>query len=320
MTQITKDINIVVKELNKGEVVAIPTETVYGLAANIFDETAVKKIFEIKNRPSNNPLIVHLKSAHQLKDVATEIPSLAKKLAKHFWPGPLTLVLKKQPFISDWITAGKNTVAVRVPNHSLTLEVLDNLDYPLAAPSANPFGSISPTNARHVFDYFQNKLDTILDGGSCLNGIESTIIGFEEEQAVLYRHGAIAMEEIEKIVGPVKIITKDTIAPSAPGMFTKHYAPKTKSLLVDDLEKALESIDSNKIGVLQFQDSIQSSRPIAKYTLSLKGDFKEASKNLYAYLHELDSLNLDFIVIEKLPNIDLGKSINDRLTRAVAEL
>ena len=320
MTVITKDISFAIHTLNEGKVVAIPTETVYGLAANIFDESAVKKIFEIKNRPNNNPLIVHLKSAEQLKEVAKDIPPLAAQLASHFWPGALTLVLKKQDCISNWVTSNKNTVAIRVPNHPLTLELLRNLDFPLAAPSANPFGSISPTNALHVYDYFQNDIDVILDGGNCKNGIESTIIGFEEEQPILYRYGAIPIEEIEKIIGPIKVHTKDNSAPSAPGMFTKHYAPKTKSFLVEDIEKELESIQSKKIGVLQFQNKLESPRPFVQYILSPTGDFKEASKNLYSYLHELDALGLDVLLIEKLPNIHLGKSINDRLTRAVAEL
>lgn len=320
MTVITKDISFAIHTLNEGKVVAIPTETVYGLAANIFDESAVKKIFEIKNRPNNNPLIVHLKSAEQLKEVAKDIPPLAAQLASHFWPGALTLVLKKQDCISNWVTSNKNTVAIRVPNHPLTLELLRNLDFPLAAPSANPFGSISPTKALHVYDYFQNDIDVILDGGNCKNGIESTIIGFEEEQPILYRYGAIPIEEIEKIIGPIKVHTKDNSAPSAPGMFTKHYAPKTKSFLVEDIEKELESIQSKKIGVLQFQNKLESPRPFVQYILSPTGDFKEASKNLYSYLHELDALGLDVLLIEKLPNIHLGKSINDRLTRAVAEL
>ncbi len=320
MTVITKDISFAIHTLNEGKVVAIPTETVYGLAANIFDESAVKKIFEIKNRPNNNPLIVHLKSAEQLKEVAKDIPPLAAQLASHFWPGALTLVLKKQDCISNWVTSNKNTVAIRVPNHPLTLELLRNLDFPLAAPSANPFGSISPTNALHVYDYFQNDIDVILDGGNCKNGIESTIIGFEEEQPILYRYGAIPIEEIAKIIGPIKVHTKDNSAPSAPGMFTKHYAPKTKSFLVEDIEKELESIQFKKIGVLQFQNKLESPRPFVQYILSPTGDFKEASKNLYSYLHELDALGLDVLLIEKLPNIHLGKSINDRLTRAVAEL
>ena len=319
MTLITKDIQKAVAALNKGQVIAIPTETVYGLAANIYDDNAVNSIFEIKKRPNNNPLIVHIKSIDQLASVAREVPPIAEKLASHFWPGPLTLVLKKQKTISNLISSGKDSVAVRVPNHKVTLNLLENLNYPLAAPSANPFGSISPTNTNHVFQYFNDQIDIILEGGSCSNGIESTIIGFDNNEAILYRHGSIAIEEIEKITGPLTIVTKDNTAPSAPGMFTRHYAPSTKSFLVDDCRKELESFGTEKIGVLQFQHKIETDRPITQYVLSPTGDFLEASKNLYAYLHEMDSLQLDILLIEKLPNINLGKSINDRLNRAVAE-
>lgn len=320
MTEIINDIQKAINALNNGKVIAIPTETVYGLAANIYDENAINLIYSIKGRPNNNPLIVHIKSIDQLNNVATEIPPIAKKLAQHFWPGPLTLVLKKQKSISNIISSGKNTVAVRVPNHPIVLNLLHNLDYPLAAPSANPFGSISPTNSNHVFQYFENKIDLILEGGNCVNGIESTIIGFENNDAVLYRHGSIAIEEIEKITGSLKIITKDNNAPNAPGMFSKHYAPKTKSFLVEDINHSIQTFGTEKIGVLVFRQKVANSKPIIQYILSESGDFKEASKNLYSYLHELDSLNLDVILIEKLPNINLGKSINDRLNRAVAEI
>jgi L-threonylcarbamoyladenylate synthase len=320
MTLITNDIQKAISTLNEGKVIAIPTETVYGLAANIYDENAVNSIFKIKQRPNNNPLIVHIKSIEQLKEVACEIPPIAVKLAQHFWPGALTLVLKKQKSILDVISSGKETVAVRVPNHLVTLDLLNNLNYPLAAPSANPFGSISPTSSEHVFHYFENKIDVILEGGNCLKGIESTIIGFDNDEAVLYRHGAISIEEIESITGKLKVVTKDDVAPNAPGMFTRHYAPKTKSFLVEDINKELEVFGSEKIGVLKFQHKIESLQPIVQYILSPKGDFKEASKNLYAYLHEIDSLNLDVLLIEKLPDFGLGKSINDRLNRAVAEL
>jgi L-threonylcarbamoyladenylate synthase len=320
MTLITNDIQKAISTLNEGKVIAIPTETVYGLAANIYDENAVNSIFKIKQRPNNNPLIVHIKSIEQLIEVACEIPPIAVKLAQHFWPGALTLVLKKQKSILDVISSGKETVAVRVPNHLVTLDLLNNLNYPLAAPSANPFGSISPTSSEHVFHYFENKIDVILEGGNCLNGIESTIIGFDNDEAVLYRHGAISIEEIESITGKLKVVTKDDVAPNAPGMFTRHYAPKTKSFLVEDINKELEVFGSEKIGVLKFQHKIESLQPIVQYILSPKGDFKEASKNLYAYLHEIDSLNLDVLLIEKLPDFGLGKSINDRLNRAVAEL
>ena len=175
-------INAAVKALENNEIVAIPTETVYGLAGNAYSETAVEKIFALKNRPHFNPLIVHIKSAAVLTSVAKNIPLVALQLADAFWPGPLTLVLEKQEHIPDIVTGGKNTVGVRVPNHPIALELLEQLDFPLAAPSANPFGSISPTTAKHVADYFTDTLTIILDGGSCDKGIESTIIGFENGQ------------------------------------------------------------------------------------------------------------------------------------------
>ena len=197
---LTTDINKAKEALQTNELIAIPTETVYGLAGNAYDETALKKIFELKKRPFYNPLIVHLKSASCMYDVATDIPENALKLAEKFWPGPITLVLKKQAHISDLITAGKDTVAVRVPNHPVALALLEKLEFPLAAPSANPFGSISPTTAAHVLNYFGDNLNVILDGGECANGLESTIVGFENNQVILYRHGSISVDEIEKIV------------------------------------------------------------------------------------------------------------------------
>ena len=160
---ITKNIDKAITLLNQENIIAIPTETVYGLAGNIFSEIALKKIFELKKRPFNNPLIVHVKSIDQIQKIASEIPEIAFKLVEKFWPGPLTLVLKKQPHISDLVTANKDTVAIRMPNHKRTLELLQKLDFPLAAPSANPFGSISPTSSKHVLDYFNDKLELILE-------------------------------------------------------------------------------------------------------------------------------------------------------------
>ncbi len=320
MTVVTKNIQKVAKELNDGHVVAIPTETVYGLAASIYNENAIEAIFKIKERPNNNPLIVHIKSIDQLTDVAIDIPESALKLANHFWPGPLTLILKKQDKISNLITAGKNTVAVRVPDHPITHELLKHIDYPIAAPSANPFGSISPTCSKHVLDYFNNKINLILEGGICTKGIESTIIGFQNETPVLFRHGALPINRIEKIIGPIKIKTNNNHTPDAPGMFSKHYAPKTKSYLVDNVTEQLKLINSKKIGILNFKNAIQIDKNNIQYILSPTGNYDEAAKNLYNYLHKLDKSNLDLILIEKLPNVNLGKSINDRLLRAVAEL
>lgn len=313
---ITKDINRVIELLNDQNIVSIPTETVYGLAGNAFSDKAIERIFKLKNRPLFNPLIVHLKSIEQLSQVATDIPAKAMALAQQFWPGPLTLVLKKQSHISNLITAGKNTVAVRVPNHPLTLELLNKLNFPLAAPSANPFGCISPTKAIHVFNYFENELDAILDGGDCDSGIESTIIGFEEEKPILYRLGSISLEEIENAIGEVYSNSHKDKEIKSPGMLSSHYAPRTTTFLTDDIKKTAELHAHKKLGFLLFQQKLESTTNVEVEVLSSSGDFREAARNLYSALHRLDNKNLDLIIAEKLPNHGLGRSINDRLIRA----
>jgi L-threonylcarbamoyladenylate synthase len=313
---ITTHIVDVAAVLKKEDIVAIPTETVYGLAGNIFSEKAIKKIFALKNRPLFNPLIVHIKSIASLSEVAMDIPEVALTLTKAFWPGPLTLVLKKQPHIPDLITAGKPTVAVRMPNHKTALSLLNMLDFPLAAPSANPFGSISPTTAQHVEEYFKDRLQLVLDGGPCERGVESTIIGFDDDGAVLYRYGSISMEEIENVIGKIKIITKNNSSPNAPGMLLKHYAPKTPIIVVDDVKKSVAENPDKKLGVLIFKEEKTFSPSDVIEILSKKGDLKEAAGNLYAAMHRLDHEGLDLIIAEKFPETGLGKTINDRLERA----
>ena len=312
----TEEIKKAKKILENGGVVAIPTETVYGLAANAFNENAILKIFEIKERPLFNPLIVHIKSVNYLNVVAHNIPPKAVELANHFWPGSLTLVLPKKDCIPAIVSAGKNTVGVRVPNHPITVALLNSLDFPLAAPSANPFGTISPTEAKHVSHYFKDKIPLILDGGTCESGIESTIIGFECNEPVLYRLGAITVDEIEKVVGKICVKNKMEVAPKAPGMLGKHYAPNTKMVLEIDVNLFIKNNPTKKIGLLLFNQRIKSNNFVTTELLSNNGNYKEAASNLYAALHRLDKMELDFIVAEQLPDIDLGKSINDRLERA----
>ena len=314
---ITTDLNLVKKELEKGEPVAIPTETVYGLAANAFKASSVDKTFHLKQRPANNPLIVHIPSSEFLSKIACEIPESAKRLATAFWPGPLTLVLKKQKVIPDRVTAGKDTVGVRIPKHPLTLKLLKQLDFPLAAPSANPFGAISPTTAVHVSHAFQDKLKYVLDGGPCERGLESTIIGFENDQAVLYRHGAISLEAIEEIVGKILVKNNNEESPEAPGMLSKHYAPKTPIVLSTEIAKDVKTYRLKKLGLLFFKDAQGFDKFHQVKVLSPKGDLKEAAKKLYTALHHLDQLDLDLIITEHFPENDLGRTINDRLKRAV---
>ena len=244
------------------------------------------------------------------------LPQKAEKLAQHFWPGPLTLVLPKNPHVPDLVTAGKNTVAVRVPNHPTTLDLLRRLDFPIAAPSANPFGRISTTKAEHVARYFDDRLKMVLDGGECQKGIESTIIGFENDRPVVYRLGSISVEEIEKVVGPLNIRNKKESAPDAPGMLSRHYAPKTKTVLVDDLGTAIQKYSNLKIGLLTFDKDINNDSVLHQIILSLDSDMDMAMAKLYAAMHHLDSLDLEIIIAEKFPDHGLGRSINDRLSRA----
>lgn len=313
---ISNDIYQAAYLLNSDEVVAVPTETVYGLAGNIYSELAIKKIFEIKKRPFTNPLIVHVGSLEMAATVVEDIPPLAKQLIVAFWPGPLTLVLPKHPSVPSIITGGKDTVAIRMPNHPVMLQLLTLVDYPLAAPSANPFGMISPTSARHVDQYFDTVIPMTLDGGECKNGIESTIIGFEEGLPVLYRLGAISVEDIEREIGEVRIHNFEEKAPDAPGMMLKHYAPKTTTIVVPDLRNALALHTGKRIGLLVFDSKMRCKDVVHKERLSKTGDLAEAASNLYAAMHRLDALKLDIIIAEQFPDNQLGRAINDRLRRA----
>ncbi len=313
---ITKKIEEAIESLNNNNLVAIPTETVYGLAGNAFNEKAVEKIFALKERPLHNPLIVHIKSYEYLEEVAKDIPKVAIDLAKSFWPGPLTLVLNKKDIVPDIVTAGKDTVAIRVPNHPLTLEVLENLDFPLAAPSANPFSTISPTTTEHVESYFGNNLEVILEGGTCEKGIESTIIGFEDEYPIIYRLGSLSIEEIENRIGKVYTKNKNDVSPAAPGMLSRHYAPKTEMVLIDEPKSKLKYFPNKNVGVLSFKDQLKSLHPDDQEVLSKAGDLNEAAKNLYAAMHRLDSKGFDVILAERFPSAGIGKTINDKLERA----
>ena len=313
-------IQVAVAALQNNEIVAMPTETVYGLAGNAYSEVAAQKIFALKNRPHYNPLIVHIKSAGYLQQVAKNIPDVALQLADAFWPGPLTLVLEKKDHIPDIVTGGKNTVGVRVPNHPVALELLEQLDFPLAAPSANPFGSISPTTAKHVADYFTDTLTIILDGGSCDKGIESTIIGFENRQAILYRQGSTKVQDIEKITGPLQIrVHANNESVVAPGMLSKHYAPSTTTILTEDIALGIQKYSDKRIGVLQLIPTTLPSFVIAVETLSQTGNLEEAAKNLYAAMHRLDHQHLDLIIAQKMPAVGMGLAINDKLERAATK-
>jgi len=318
MALLTTHINLAIVALQNEDIIGLPTETVYGLAGNIYSEKAIKKIFETKKRPFFNPLIVHIKNIDYLDVVAQNIPAKALLLAQHFWPGPLTLLLDKRADVPNIVTADKPTVAVRIPNHPMALVLLQQLNFPLAAPSANPFTTISSTTAQHVKEYFDKDLDIILDGGECTKGIESTIVGFTGDDVIIYRLGAITETDLEKIVGEVSIYIGQDDKPIAPGMLLKHYSPKTKTVLLEnDVNLQLNNLAIKKIGALVFNKKIDDERIVEQEILSEASNLEEAAKNLYAALHRLDKSNVDIILIALLPNEGIGKSINDRLRRAV---
>ncbi len=303
--------------LENDQLVAIPTETVYGLAGNAFSEIAVAEIFSVKNRPHFDPLIIHTYNIEKIEEWVTEIPGKAFDLAQKFMPGSLTLLLNKKEVIPDLVTAGMDKVAVRIPNHPLSLELLKNLNFPLAAPSANPFGYISPTSAFHVNQQLGTKISYILDGGEAKIGIESTIIGFEEGQPVVYRLGGISLEEIEKVIGKIKTIHLSSSNPKAPGMLKSHYSPR-KKLFINDFNILSEKYTPEQIGVLAFNNYLDKIPKENQVILSSTSDFSEAARNLFSALRKLDNFNVDIIFAELLPEIDLGRAINDRLRRAAA--
>jgi L-threonylcarbamoyladenylate synthase len=301
--------------IKQGGIVAFPTETVYGLGADAFNPLAVARIFEAKRRPCFDPLIVHVASPVDVKELVEEIPSNAKKLTERFWPGPLTVVLFKEKNIPDIVTAGLPTVAIRMPNHPMALSLIKASKCPIAAPSANPFGYLSPTTAGHVHEQLGDQVDLILDGGPCRIGVESTIISFSEDRPRLLRPGGVSLEEIESIIGKVEINPIGEDRPSAPGMLSKHYAPQTP-IILDWNGKNLEIYKGKKIGLLAFQETKNHLTFHSIEVLSRKGDLREAAANLFAAIWRMDALNLDLIVAETIPEIGLGRAIMDRLRRA----
>lgn len=317
MARIGTDIHYALELLNSQELVGIPTETVYGLAGNAYDASAVAKIFKVKERPSFDPLIVHTSSLDRVRDFVYDIPDQAHELATHFWPGPLTMVFNKKSIIPDLVTSGLDTVAVRIPNHALTLKLLENIDFPLAAPSANPFGYISPTTAGHVNEQLGRRIKYVLDGGDCKVGIESTIVSFDQNVTIL-RIGGCKIEEIKKIIGRVTVKPHTSSSPIAPGMMDSHYSPLTP-IIIGDIEELIGMNSDKKIGVLSYKNEHHKIKHIHQYKLSEKGDLDEAATRLFTGLRYLDALNLQLIIGEYVPDRGLGKAINDRLKRAQAK-
>jgi L-threonylcarbamoyladenylate synthase len=300
-----------VKMLKEGDVVAFPTETVYGLGADALNSYAVAKIFETKKRPKFDPLIVHIGDKKWISTIADYVPPEAGKLIDKFWPGPLTLILKKKNVIPDIVTAGLPTVAIRMPSHPVALKLIRSFGNPIAAPSANPFGYISPTKAQHVAKMLGDDISLILDGGSSNFGIESTIVSFHENRIYLHRHGAISLEELSATAGSVYEKDKNNSC-EAPGELPYHYAP-TKPLKIIH---TIDEIHDTRSSFLAFKKPLKT--PISKYIkiLSNSGDMREAAANFFSFLIELDQDNVDIIYAENIPETGLGKAMMERLKKA----
>jgi L-threonylcarbamoyladenylate synthase len=302
--------------LRRGEIVGLPTETVYGLAADALNGAAVAKIFEAKERPSFDPLIVHLPGLTWLERVARidqESRGLVGRLVAQFWPGPFTLVLPREKMVPDIVTAGLDTIAVRISAHPLFAEIIRAFDSPLAAPSANRFGRVSPTTAHHVLDELDGRIPLIVDAGPTLHGIESTIVAVRNGRMELLRRGPISAEQLEAL-GEV-VSAQAAQRPEAPGQLPSHYAPRTPLVLADD-PRSFTVPANKKCGLLAWNSPAGATQFAEIRQLSSGQDLREAAANLFRYLRELDQLGLDLLVAEKLPDEGLGAAINDRLSRA----
>lgn len=318
MAKIGVDIAEARSSLVSGDLVAIPTETVYGLAANALNEEAVAKIFKAKNRPSFDPLIVHTNSIEKVERFVEAIPEKARLLVSKFWPGPVTILLKKKAIVPDLVTSGLDSVAVRIPSHPLTLELLSQIDFPLAAPSANPFGYVSPTAAEHVDAQLGEKVAYILNGGECRVGVESTIVSFLEGNPRVLRLGGLAVEKIEEVIGSVEVNQHSSSRPAAPGMLKSHYAPGKSIELINDFDWNKE-IDFSQIGTIVFNKPLKDIPLENQVILSHTSNLDEAARNLFSALRRLDQeAKIKTILVEFVPNEGLGRAINDRIKRATA--
>lgn len=295
-----------------GGLVAFPTETVYGLGADAENPLAVAAIFDVKGRPRVDPVIVHV-SDLELAGRYGEIPEAALPLVEKFWPGPLTLVVPKKSTVPDIVTAGLDTVGIRVPAHPCALDLIRACGRGIAAPSANPFGYVSPTDAVHVAEQLSEKVNGILDGGACAIGLESTIVSFACKTPAILRPGGIPKEELERILGPLEVQSGTSALPEAPGQLERHYATKTPLYICDESHDDLK--ESERVGLLTLSRPDSTDKYEIIEILSPSANLREAAANLFRCLRRLDGRNLDRIVARPLPMEGLGLAIMDRLKR-----
>lgn len=300
------------KYIQEGKLVAFPTETVYGLGANALNPLAVSKIFELKERPTFDPLIVHIADINDLNKLVLNIDERIFKLADKFWPGPLTIVLPKNNNVPDIVTAGLSTVGIRMPANEIALEFIKASKVPIAAPSANKFGKISPTTANHVKKQLPD-VDYIIDGGKTTVGIESTIITLTEKGFQILRNGVITQEDIQTVIDFDS--TSEIQSLSAPGMLKSHYSPRKKMLIID--KNTHIEIDKSKAGLISFTGDLEESQYKKVIRVSKTNDLKEYAINLFASMHSFeDDEEIELILAESVPEIGIGKAVMDRLKKA----
>lgn len=297
--------------IRRGGLVAFPTETVYGLGADALNPAAVAGIFEAKQRPFFDPLIVHIADCSDINKISTGIDKKTYTLVERFWPGPLTVILPKNSSVPDIVTSGLGTVAIRMPRHDTALTLIKEAGTPIAAPSANRFSCLSPTTSRHVMEQLGNSVDMILDGGACTVGIESTIIKITPSGIHLLRPGGIATEGIEDCIGEKVIIDSAGVKPEAPGQLEYHYSPAKPVVITEKLP-----LDDKKGGFLFFKKPCGDYPVERSFILSESGDLREAAANLFSHLHSLDSLEISRIYAQPVPETGLGLGIMDRLKKA----
>jgi len=328
--QMRSDVTRAVDILRQGGVVALPTETVYGLGADASNPEAVAKVFALKSRPADHPLIVHISGIDKLPQWAGEIPASAQALASRFWPGPLTMIFKRAPSVLDAVTGGQDTIGLRVPNHPLTLQVLAEFGGGVAAPSANRFGRISPTRAEHVAEEFGDRVDYILDGGPCEVGLESTIVDLTAARPRILRLGAVTAEDIDSALGHADYTEEgghtsreeEPSLPRTPGSLAAHYAPETPMRLVDSAEletRVLELISLGRsVGVIARKPAPSAEIPAGCAWMAISPEPAEYGRLLYATMRELDHMRCDLILVEAPPALKEWEAIADRLTRAAS--
>jgi L-threonylcarbamoyladenylate synthase len=312
--------------LQENEVVALPTETVYGLGGNAKSDVAVEKIFAAKGRPSDNPLIIHIADKMQLFAFVAEIPKKAEILMERFWPGPLTIIFKKKNgVLSEKATAGLETVAVRMPDHPVALALLKKCQLPIAAPSANSSGKPSPTNAQHVMDDLNGKIAGVLDGGSTGVGVESTVLDCTEEIPVILRPGGVTKEQLENVVGEVRLdgaLIDEASKPKAPGMKYQHYAPNAPLYLVNGSTSFLQGLieekqkDGLRVGVLATEESVEDYQADVTIACGKRGELESVATALYETLRAFNQEKVDIIFSEIFPNTGVGHAIMNRLQKA----